>query len=259
MAPDRRTLPQLNVTIPANTDPLATLRHEFKYEYRHCDPGKVETILDVNTTPIYHASRESLVSSVYFDTPTFTSFHENLAGIARRFKLRLRWYDSPLPDKHTFFEVKRRLNRATAKDRYEIFSSQPLYKVGWGDIVGALLKYLPEKPRTLLRLRPEPIALVQYKRKHFRVRDPHLQIRLTLDRDIVTVNQLGAGHLVTAFPVPLNGRMILEVKSSPRQKRQIPQILLPLRPRVSRFSKYVVSCAYLEITGAADAAIITRT
>jgi SPX domain protein involved in polyphosphate accumulation len=249
---------QLALTDVPRSDPLANLRHEYKFEFRHSDVRKIETILEVNNEPIFHAGRESLVSSIYFDSPSLTSFHENLSGIARRFKLRLRWYDSSFPKTDFFFEVKRRINRATSKERYRISSSRPLHEMTLGEIVKKLLQVLPENPQHLLSLRPEPIVLIRYKRRHFDSRDSRLQIRLTLDRDIVAVNQIGAGRLRRSMPVSLDGRVILEVKSTSDQKKYIPQLLLPLRPRLARFSKYVVSCANLGLICGIDAPFISQ-
>lgn len=228
------------------SDPLANMRHEYKFVYRNCDPRKIETILEVNNKPVFHAGKESLVNSIYFDTPDLISFHENLGGISKRFKLRLRWYDAELPRTLCFFEVKRRINRVIAKERYPIALSRPLHVMNLKQLVAGLIQVLPETPGHLLRLRPEPVVLVRYRRRHFVVRDVRQQIRLTVDRDIIAVGQLGAPNLRMRMPLRLDGRVILEIKTNIGKERHIPRLLRPLRPRLSRFSKYVMCCALTE-------------
>ena len=52
----------------------------------------------MNLTPIaFGAGEVSLVSSIYFDDDQLNSCRESLAGVNRRTKVRLRWYDRPLP------------------------------------------------------------------------------------------------------------------------------------------------------------------
>jgi hypothetical protein len=236
---------QLKVVDFPQLDKLAKLRLEHKYEYRHSDGGKLESILKVNNQAVFHTGRVSIVNSIYFDSPSLTSFQENLAGIGRRFKLRLRWYDSELPQRCAFFEVKRRINRATTKDRYQIETSRPLHEMGLQEMVGQLHKILPEGPRTLLGLRSNPIVLVRYQRHHFRVRDVRLQIRLTLDQHIEGFNQMGFQGINIKNSVYLHDRSVLEVKTACGQKQEIPSLLFPLRPRLSRFSKYVACCCQM--------------
>ena len=240
------------------SDPLANLRHEHKFVYRNCDPRKIETIIEVNNKPVFHAGKESLVNSIYFDTPDLVSFYENLNGISKRFKLRLRWYDAELPRSLCFFEVKRRMNRVIAKERYPIALSCPLHRLSLKELVAGLIRVLPETPGHLLRLRPEPVVLVRYRRRHFVVSDIRQQIRLTVDRDITAVGQLGAANLRTRMPLQLDGRVILEIKTAVGGGSHIPRSLRPLRPRLSQFSKYVMCCALTEGAGGINASLVRQ-
>lgn len=228
-----------------NEDDLTKLRREIKFEYANTDIRKIDTILSINCRHVIHAGHESLVSSIYFDDVSLSALRQNLDGVGERIKLRLRWYDTYLPGKNAFFEVKRRTNTIIRKERYAIASRRPIYKIPYHEIIKELLLVLPEIPRELLRLRQQPIVLIRYRRKHFRARDVKLSIRVTLDQEIVGFEQMDAAAPVTKFPMPLHDRIVLEAKSTIGNERDIPALLHPLRPRQSRFSKYVLTCGQL--------------
>ena len=113
------------------------------------------------------------------------------------------------------------------------------------EIIEELLRVLPETPRELLRARQQPVVLIRYQRKHFKARDAALPIRITLDHHIEGFEQIGAIRPVAKFKMPLHDRIVLEAKSTIGKEKNIPKLLYPLRPRQSRFSKYVLTCSQL--------------
>jgi SPX domain protein involved in polyphosphate accumulation len=231
-------------------DDITKLRHEIKFEYINTDISKIDTILGINCQRVIHASEESMVNSIYFDDFTLTSLRQNLDGIGMRIKLRLRWYDAELPGKTAFFEIKRRTNTIVKKERYAIISRRPVNRMTYPEIIKELLRVLPETPRELLRMRQQPVVLIRYRRKHYKARDARLPIRITLDQNIEGYEQIGMKLPVTKFKVPLYDKIVLEAKSVIGNEKNIPKLLYPLRPRQSRFSKYVLTCSQLGlITG----------
>jgi hypothetical protein len=234
-------------------DAITQRRHEIKFEYLNTDISKIDSILQTNCQRVIHASDESVVNSIYFDDDSLTSLRQNLYGIGSRIKLRLRWYDSKLPEKHAFFEVKRKANTIVEKERYAIISKQPLNRLSYTEIINELLRVLPETPRELLRMRQQPIVLIKYYRKHFKARNATLPIRVTLDHRIEGFEQIGSKMPSMKFSAPLYDRIVLEAKSTIGKENRIPKLLYPLRPRQSRFSKYVLTCSQLGlITGISE-------
>jgi hypothetical protein len=165
-----------------------------------------------------------------------------------RIKLRLRWYDTKLPEKNAFFEIKRRNNNIVRKERYAITSHRPLSRMTYAEIISGLLHVLPETPKELLRMRQQPVILIRYKRKHFKARDVSLPIRITLDRQIEGFEQIGAKMPLMKFKTPLHDRIVLEAKSTIGEEKNIPKLLYPLRPRMGKFSKYVLMCSQLGLS-----------
>ena len=126
-------------------------------------------------------------------------------------------------------------------------------RMTYTQIIKALLSALPETPRELLRMRRQPVVWIRYRRKHYKARDVRLPVRVTVDHSIEGFEQMGAASPVMRFARPLDDRIVLEAKSTIGNEKEIPGLLHPLRPRQSRFSKYVLTCGRLGlITGIGD-------
>lgn len=240
--------PALSLIDLHSDDAVTRQRHEIKFEYRNADVRKLYTILQVNNRRIIHTDEESVVNSVYFDDHHLSLLQDNIAGVGRRFKLRLRWYGTKLPGKKVFFEVKRRINNVITKDRYAITASRPLCEMQFSEIINELLRILPETPRELLRAHQQPVVLTCYRRRYFIARDSQLPIRITLDYDIAGYDQIGARYVLSRFRMPLHDRVVLEIKCSVGAEKHILRAIYPLCPRQSRFSKYVLCCRQLQLT-----------
>jgi len=234
---------------------LTRVRYEIKYGYFNSDFSKIDTILKVNNRPVSHNRKESVVNSVYFDDCRLTSFRENVEGIGTRLKLRLRWYDSKFPNTKFFFEIKRRFNYVMTKDRYAIISHRPFSEMTYHEIVQGLLQVLPETPGELLRTRQIPVVLIRYRRRHYSARDPQIPIRITLDHAITAYDQMAKKGLCLRFGAPLYDRIVLETKSAVGAEGKIPELLYPLKPRQTKFSKYALGCRQIGfVTGIYSAA-----
>ncbi len=72
-------------------------RREVKFTVPGADLGKLRDILDVNCRRLVHNDPISTVRSIYFGDVRLSACQANLAGVGRRQKLRLRWYDSLEP------------------------------------------------------------------------------------------------------------------------------------------------------------------
>lgn len=246
---------ELRLLPPPTDEPATRLRRELKFELAAADYRKLDPILRLNHRSVAYAGPESLVHSVYFDDPRLGSCAESVAGVGRRGKLRLRWYDAPRPGETAFFEIKRRVGELLDKRRFPVTATAGLAGVSYRDLVTGLLGLLPGDARELLAARRMPVVLVRYRRRHYRDRRPGSPVRLTLDREITVFDQLGAAAPRTRFGARLGDRVVLEIKCPPGWPASPPRLLHPLRPRRTRCSKYVLACRQLAgWTGVAPAA-----
>jgi hypothetical protein len=217
-----------------------------KYVLSHPDLGALRRLLEVNgKRQVYH--REvSVVRSVYFDDAKLSACRANLDGLGRRRKLRLRWYDRPLPGHECYLEIKWRDNRITGKHRMYLLSTDVLGAMPYKSILANIAAVLPEKYLPALFQYCEPTVLVEYQREHFASADRRL--RVTLDYGLVYYDQTGRQRISTSFGRPHEGLVVVEGKVPVGCDRELRPFLHPLSGRVARCSKYVHGCQMLGLT-----------
>jgi len=225
-------------------DQVATARREMKFVFPHADIEKLTRVLEANTQPVqFGHAHDSQVNSIYFDDPWLRACQESLDGVDYRYKLRLRWYDQPMPDDLAFFEIKTRENLHIRKQRLAFKCQGPLDSATYPQLIDSLLQQLDPLDASRLQLRCEPTVLVSYKRRHFR--NPTGQTRLTLDYDIVAYDQSGRLRPARKFGVQVGDQVVIEAKTPTEDDRTVRRLLHPLNLRLSRFSKYVQSCCLM--------------
>jgi hypothetical protein len=166
--------------------------------------------------------------------------HENLGGFSQRAKLRLRWYDAPFPREEVFVEVKRRVGRATTKERHRLDLAGVFESAPTRDTVKAIAASVPRSLREILLARPDAVVIVEYERSYFEAKGG--SARITLDRDLVFYSQVGRLRPIRLFPVRAPEILIVEVKTPGDGEEALRELLHPLAPRVTRSSKYVLGC-----------------
>ena len=219
-------------------------RREVKYAIQGMDVGKLQRLLEINCdrqvhgNPL-HANTVSEVRSIYFDDAKLSACRANLDGHGVRRKLRLRWYDSLLPN-HTFFvEVKWRNSRITGKHRFEFQSAVPLSELSYSQIRRSLEQLMPPHLLKDVLTNYDAVVIVEYKREHFVTNDG---LRITLDYDLTYYDQSGQSHISARFPRHVEGLIVLEGKTPIGRESELRRWLYPLTPRATRCSKYVLGC-----------------
>ncbi len=241
----RPPLPMLEVTELDSDRPDLALRREVKYTFQQPDLGALRRLLlGYGSRRVYHR-QVSVVRSVYFDDARFSACWANIEGIGRRTKLRLRWYDSPLPCHDAFLEAKWRTNRTTGKHRLRIRCGEPLGALPYKTLLATLWSAVPETYQPILLAHPQPTVLVEYRREHFA--SPGGQLRATLDYGLVYYDQTGRQQISTTFGVPHEGLVVVEGKLPPSCEHRLQEFLHPFSGRMRRCSKYVHGCHLLHL------------
>ena len=230
------------------TDAATNHRSEIKFLLPHADLGKIRSILEMNCRRIRHVGTVSLVNSIYFDDHSLSAYRENLDGVGQRAKVRLRWYDQKDREGRFHFEVKRRTDLTTGKDRLAINSRVPLSSLTFQDILRELSAILPVRQREALMRRPDPILISEYRREYFQ--EYHSPVRITLDFDITYYDQSGRRRPAKKFGVRTPEWVIIEGKAPVGEESRLRRLLFPLQPQVTRSSKYVMGCQRLRLASA---------
>jgi SPX domain protein involved in polyphosphate accumulation len=175
------------------------------------------------------------VNNVYFDTPALGAYEENLAGLSRRRKLRLRWYGHEHLPASAVFEVKLRLNSLGAKHRTAVELDAP-DAASWRDVKEELRAQLRGRTAIDFDSMSDPVILNRYRRTYYVAE--HAEVRLTIDRDVRFVDQRLSAYPRYGPAHVLKGYVVFEAKVP--AYRDPTRILRNLPMRLSRNSKYVI-------------------
>ena len=215
--------------------PVEPLDHETKYVLPERAARSAAALLaGVCRRDDEHA--ESVVESIYFDTPELASWGEKRASDYRKTKIRLRWYDGGGP---VWLELKRRVGSRREKRRLPVA------------LDGALLSRrglaAPELavPTLLLAALGEPlpaalapVAHLRYRRSRYLAHPDGA--RLALDRAIEWL-ALDARRCRVSPPAARTGALphaVVELKGASRDLPAILAGLAALGARRGSFSKY---------------------
>jgi hypothetical protein len=220
------------------------VRREVKFALTDADSAKVRSILSVNCRRVVHGRGPvSRVQTIYFDDARLSNCYENLDGVPRRAKQRLRWYDDGDEEGRLFFEIKRRVDSLVYKERFAIRSRVPLAGMTYDEILAELRRTLPAPARETLLAHSDAVVMSEYRREYFST--PGSPARITLDEGIVSYSQVGSTRPSKRFGVRDDQLVILEAKLPPQYDSELRELLHPLEPHLTKSSKYVRACQRL--------------
>jgi len=217
-------------------------RYEIKFVLDNSRLADVMQWLYNNTTA-NKSYDNRMVHSIYFDDTDFSSVRDNLAGIAQRNKLRLRWYGNQ-KDSMPIFEVKTKNGRLGNKIAYPITSiNNNIMELKIEKIVSKCINDLALQD-VILDGHLVPTLLVNYEREYY---ETHDNIRITIDHDIrFSDTQL---HTIlnenNSFSYPFQ---VMEIKFEPSMKDKVAKLIKPLYITPKRHSKYLIGLAMLGYT-----------
>ena len=179
------------------------------------------------------------VNNIYFDTPDRRHYWENVAGLADRVKVRIRWYGPMLglaPKPTLEIKVKRGLVGMKQSYKLPPISIENPLRVAF--LRDWLLKAeLPESEIARM-LSLQPVLLNRYHRHYFVA--PDHQLRLTVDSRL-RFNRVdgGTNHLSNHVHPAHTDMTVIELKYPAEFSRREEEVAQALPFRLSRMSKYV--------------------
>ena len=195
-------------------------RFELKFPVPEADVGKLQRLLSrYLATDVYGSQGAYTVRSIYFDSPTLTAYHEKLAGICHRQKLRVRGYDTPTSNANVFLEIKRKDDMIISKVRSKVPYADLDYLFPHESLSGSVFSNQTggDDPGQFLynvrRHRMRPVVLIKYNRIAYYAPSGS-QLRVTIDRDIRAAAKTSMNDLFSEDPTlpVLPGVAVLEVK-----------------------------------------------
>lgn len=149
------------------------MRYEIKYAVDQLDLASIEASILMHPSSFSTAFPDRQVNNIYLDTPNLHCFYQNIEGVPRRQKMRLRWYGKmDYPQNNSVLELKNKNAELGWKDSFKI--SNRLI-----DTKEELLSAISEQPVRLGTL--IPILHNSYHRKYYISSDG--LFRLTIDSE----------------------------------------------------------------------------
>jgi SPX domain protein involved in polyphosphate accumulation len=192
-----------------------------------------------------------VVSSLYYDSPSYRFYWEKMEGIRFRRKLRIRHYETQAelkPDTKVFVEIKQRLDRVTQKRRILLFYRDALRLCNERVIPAHRPQdrpFIEEIHMMLWQYNLRPTSLVSYLRQAYIGTDYDVGLRVTFDTNL----RYRAGDLqlhskrIGRFMVP-PGMVVMEIKVNERVPYWLTELIGKHNFRLVRISKY---CQSLEV------------
>jgi hypothetical protein len=236
-------------------------------EYKYLVPmGQLDELRELVLPHVemdaYAAARpehEYTVRSLYLDTPNMDYYHEKLAGLKERKKIRIRGYNEISASAPVFLEIKRKKGKAVLKTRSKLLHQDLFTFLETSDIerfIAASSKPgdAEESARQFLfhfhRYSLRPIITVAYEREAFFFKFDR-GLRITFDKNLRFHNDAGLDSLLreTGDLYAMPGSFILETKSDSGFPIWLRLILSRLGLNQEALSKYTICIDALKADG----------
>ena len=220
--------------------PHATMRahrHEIKMVTEHWHLHDVESWIRLHRAAFLPTYPQRQVNNIYFDTPDLSSFAENLAGLAERRKLRLRWYGDDWTAVEGILEHKCKRDLAGWKIQCPLTTKKDLTRMSWSALVRSIEDHLGDELKHQLRMKWCPILINSSQRRYY-ISANH-KVRATIDFAGLCYDQRFSAYPNISRPSPGQKLIIIEVKASVDDRNELADVVSDFPLRVGKHSKYI--------------------
>jgi hypothetical protein len=222
-----------------NASASSPLRCEIKAVCQEAAYERLLMILRMDPAGLRPLFPTRRVQSVYLDTPCGRALQENLAGVSRREKVRVRWYGDEASGVAAVLERKVRENSLGWKETLRLAEPLDVEGVRRTDFVRRLRALATPEWRADLDRGLEPVQWITYLRDYMRTADG--RVRVTLDRRLAAADQRLAFRLSRKRATPLPRVAVVEAKCAAADLDAAQELLSRLPLFVDRCSKFVLA------------------
>lgn len=204
------------------------MRYERKYRIEGLSLDVILQTIKMHPATLRKIYPDRQINNIYFDTPDYTTYKENVMGIANRKKYRVRWYGfDPLIIKKPKLEIKHRNNEVGTKTIHnvELFDFNNL---------AGLTREVNQLSAAFAYLQPS--LLNSYRRAYFGTSDE--KFRITIDWDLKYCSMLN-GNQFRRYQAFEKNVFVLEVKYDKELESEVDRITQFFPYRRTKNSKYV--------------------
>lgn len=183
------------------------------------------------------------VNSIYFEDYNFSSIKDNLSGISKRKKVRLRWYKKN--ETPPFIEIKKRSERVGKKVKLNtpFKNGDEVEKMNSKEICNILNSKQSLENKLLLEPNLKPLLFVCYERDYL---ISNKGIRLTIDKKI-HFSSVSYFSSINSQKKIFYNKNIVEIKFPLELKEFLKEILSKTELIPTRHSKYLAGVSKLGI------------
>lgn len=198
-----------------------------------------------------HPDKQYTVRSIYFDTRRLDYYHDKLAGIKRRKKLRIRGYDAKNDNSIVFLEIKRKNGPTINKSRAPVLFSNHLELINEGisdkfkPLINSVENGYQDAKKFLYHLYTSnlvPTIKIMYEREAFFYKFDS-KVRVTIDKNLRSSLIVDSERLYEEenirYGIP--SKSIFEVKVYGDIPLWLQRIISSLRLQQQALSKYTIS------------------
>ena len=213
-------------------------RYERKYYLAGEDYGYVRSLILNHPASFRTVFYPRMVNNIYFDTPGFDFFYDNVNGNYMRKKIRIRWYDETFAHQEKLtLEYKFKNGLLGDKISYQlanIYTGVGFEFAQMRNEIRANQLSIPVENELLTNY---PTLLNRYVREYFISDDG--KCRITLDKDL-SFFRIHSGKNDFKVSSNLSGDLIMEMKYNPVDEPVAASISRNFPFRITKSSKYVI-------------------
>ena len=216
-------------------------RFEIKFVMNQSQLSHILNLIKYHGFKKHHPQRT--VNSLYFEDFNFSSVKDNISGISKRKKIRLRWYDDNTIS--PFLEIKKRSGRIGKKLKIitQFKNGDEVESMNSKEISSFLKNKNNVDNKFLLNHDLVPLLLVNYKRDYFLSKEG---VRLTIDKKINFCPVSKFNSLSFQKKIRYN-KSIVEIKFPIELRESLNTFFRNTGLTPSRHSKYLVGLSKLGI------------
>ena len=220
---------------PNNFDDL---RYELKFNAKAFKYNEIIDSIRYGPHGYRQEHPSQTLNNLYFDTPNYAAFEDNVSGASNRAKLRLRWYD-PLKDpRKIFLEAKLKRNYYGWKIRDKIELSFPVENLPISSLVKEIGQQASDELKIKLDYSCVPTLINRYHRDYFISYDGKL--RITVDSVIKFSDPRGAKFINRALHLNTPDICVLEYKCAVNDYELLKETVSKISLVRTRNSKYII-------------------
>ncbi len=226
---------------------LENFRYERKFTADVIDAFHAEQILKLHPAFFSEIFNERYINNVYFDTPRFDFYYDNVEGKNERIKFRVRWYGDLFGKiERPILELKIKKSNVGIKKSYFLNSFEFTEDFNF-EILNKIIQNSDDVPQDIkLKMQNlQPVLVNRYSRKYFS--DITNEFRITIDKE-VSFFDIKSGKFSVFSEVKDLSNIVIELKYDKNLNEQATEIANYLPFRLTKNSKYVTGIEQFNYT-----------